>query len=133
MRAFFFNFKWWKFISCRSLLEFMSVPEEKLKRRVYNVTAMSFTPEELADKIAQHVPQLSVSYNPDSRQGERLNLAVTVQITILSPSPLAIADDWPQVFDDSEARADWGWKHEYDIDRLVTDILKDVGERMKKH
>lgn len=47
----------------------MTVPEENLKKRVYNVTAMSFTPEQLADKIAQHVPELKVSYNPDSRQG----------------------------------------------------------------
>ena len=68
----------------RSLLEFMTVPPEKLKRRVYNVTAMSFTPEQLFDKIAKYVPELHISYRPDSRQ--------------------AIADSWPQVFDDSEAR-----------------------------
>jgi threonine 3-dehydrogenase len=84
----------------------MTVPEEKLKSRVYNVTAMSFTPEELAEKIAKHVPQLKISYRPDSRQ--------------------LIADDWPQVFDDSQARSDWGWKHEYDLDKLVVDILQQV-------
>lgn len=84
----------------------MTVPEEKLKHRVYNVTAMSFTPEELADKISKHVPELKISYRPDSRQ--------------------AIADSWPQVFDDSEARADWGWNHEYDMDKLVADIFKQV-------
>lgn len=87
-------------------MEFMTVPEEKLKHRVYNVTAMSFTPEELADKISKHVPELKISYRPDSRQ--------------------AIADSWPQVFDDSEARADWGWNHEYDMDKLVADIFKQV-------
>jgi threonine 3-dehydrogenase len=84
----------------------MTVPEEKLKRRVYNVTAMSFTPEELADKIAKYVPELRVSYKPDSRQ--------------------LIADSWPQVFDDSEARADWGWKNEYDLDKLVDDMVTQV-------
>jgi threonine 3-dehydrogenase len=46
----------------------MTAPEEKLKRRVYNVTAMSFTPEELVEKIAKYVPQLIVTYKPDSRQ-----------------------------------------------------------------
>lgn len=90
----------------------MAVPEEKLKRRVYNITAMSFTPEELAEKIAQHIPELKISYRPDSRQ--------------------LIADDWPQVFDDSEARADWQWKHEYDLDRLVVDILQQVRNQINK-
>lgn len=46
----------------------MTAPKEKLKRRVYNVTAMSFTPEELVDKLSKYVPELRVTYNPDSRQ-----------------------------------------------------------------
>lgn len=51
-----------------ALLEFMTAPNECLQRRVYNVTAMSFTPEELVDKLYKYVPDLHVSYNPDSRQ-----------------------------------------------------------------
>lgn len=46
----------------------MTAPKEKLKRRVYNVTAMSFTPEELVEKLSKHVPELRVTYKPDSRQ-----------------------------------------------------------------
>lgn len=109
----------WKFLKSsnkiffRSLLEFMTVPEEKLKHRVYNVTAMSFTPEELVDKIAKYVPELRVSYKPDSRQ--------------------AIADSWPQILDDTEARCDWGWKHEYDIDRLVADMMSKVTDHYKRN
>ena len=52
----------------RALWEFMETPAAKLKRRVYNVTAMSFTPEELAAAIAKHVPEIKVTYRPDSRQ-----------------------------------------------------------------
>jgi threonine 3-dehydrogenase len=52
----------------RALWEFMETPAVKLKRRVYNVTAMSFTPEELAAAIAKHVPEIKVTYRPDSRQ-----------------------------------------------------------------
>lgn len=52
----------------RSLWEFMKAPPELLKRRVYNVTAMSFTPEELAQKLSKYVPELRITYNPDSRQ-----------------------------------------------------------------
>lgn len=46
----------------------MTAPNEKLRRRVYNVTAMSFTPEELASEISKHIPQLTISYKPDTRQ-----------------------------------------------------------------
>ena len=64
-------------VVCRSLFEFMTAPNESLRRRVYNVTAMSFTPEELVDKLAKYVPELRVTYKPDSRQhigkdGDRL-------------------------------------------------------------
>ena len=29
-----------------------------------------------------------------------------------------LAATWPQVFDDSEARKDWGWNHHYGLDEL---------------
>ena len=31
---------------------------------------------------------------------------------------LFAADSWPQRFDDSNARRDWGWSHDMDIDDL---------------
>jgi len=34
----------------------------------------------------------------------------------------AIAGTWPEVFDDSEARKDWGWNHNYGIEELC-DIM----------
>lgn len=46
----------------------MTAPNDQLRRRVYNVTAMSFTPEELVREISKHVPELRVTYKPDSRQ-----------------------------------------------------------------
>lgn len=90
----------------QALWQFMITPNEKLKRRVYNVTAMSFTPEELAEHVVKHVPGFQITYRPDSRQN--------------------IADSWPQVFDDSEARSDWGWKHKYGIEDLVSFMIADV-------
>jgi nucleoside-diphosphate-sugar epimerase len=61
----------------RALWEYMETPAAKLKRRVYNVTAMSFTPEELVAAIAKHVPEVKVTYRPDSRQliGQYLEMA----------------------------------------------------------
>ena len=46
----------------------MNVPAEKLKSRVYNVTAMSFTPAQLVEEMKQYYPHLTVEYKPDSRQ-----------------------------------------------------------------
>lgn len=46
----------------------MTAPNESLRRRVYNVTAMSFTPEELVQKLTKFVPELRVTYKPDTRQ-----------------------------------------------------------------
>lgn len=90
----------------RSIWEFMTTPQEKLRRRVYNVAAMSFTPEELAAAITNHISDFKITYKPDSRQN--------------------IADSWPQVLDDSEARSDWSWKNKYDLKGLVTAMIKDV-------
>lgn len=52
----------------RALWEFMTTPDDMLQRRVYNVTAMSFSPEELVQSLRKYVPNALVSYNPDSRQ-----------------------------------------------------------------
>ena len=83
----------------------MALAPESLSQRTYNVTAMSFTPEEISQSVMRHVPDLQVSYAPDSRQ--------------------KIADSWPQVFDDSEARRDWNWRPDYDLDAMV-DIMIDA-------
>ncbi|KAK0163086.1 hypothetical protein PV327_006797 [Microctonus hyperodae] len=91
-----------------ALFQFLNTPNEKLKRRTYNVTAMSFTPEELFTELRKHIPDLDISYRPDTRQ--------------------LIAESWPQIFDDTEARQDWGWSHKYDLEKLVTRMLNDVSE-----
>ncbi|XP_033318782.1 L-threonine 3-dehydrogenase, mitochondrial isoform X2 [Bombus bifarius] len=93
-----------------ALFQFLNAPNEQLQRRVYNVTAMSFTPEELFNELKKHVPDLQISYKPDARQ--------------------YIAESWPQVFDDSEARRDWGWRHKYNLEKLVESMIRDVKKNM---
>lgn len=51
-----------------ALFQFLNTPSEQLRRRVYNVTAMSFTPEELFTELKKYVPDLKISYKPDARQ-----------------------------------------------------------------
>ena len=89
----------------RAAIELMEAPDEGLTHRnAYNVTAMQFTPETLAAAIREHIPDFTIDYAPD-------------------PVRQAIADSWPRSLDDSAARTQWGWKHEYDLDRLVTVML----------
>uniref|UniRef100_A0A3P9I1V3 L-threonine 3-dehydrogenase, mitochondrial n=1 Tax=Oryzias latipes TaxID=8090 RepID=A0A3P9I1V3_ORYLA len=93
----------------RATVEFMQVPECQLSLRTYNIAAMSFTPEEVAQEIRKHLPHLTVTYNPDSvRQ--------------------TIADSWPVRFDDSNARRDWGWAPAFGLEELVSDMLISIRE-----
>jgi len=96
----------------RSLHEMMIAPSENLSCRVYNVAAMSFTPDVLYKAVQKHVPNLEIKYNVDDRQ--------------------KIADSWPEVFDDSQAREDWGWKHHVDLDQLVDVMITNLKRIYKK-
>lgn len=50
----------------RATVEFMQAPECQLSLRTYNIAAMSFTPEEVAQEIRKHLPHLKVTYNLDT-------------------------------------------------------------------
>jgi len=43
-----------------------------------------------------------------------------------------IAATWPQTIDDSEARADWGWKEDYALDAMTRDMLMHMREHYAK-
>ncbi|XP_029104219.1 L-threonine dehydrogenase 2 isoform X3 [Scleropages formosus] len=97
----------------RATLEFMQAPDRQLSLRTYNIAAVSFTPEEVAEEIRKHLPHLRVTYNPDlARQ--------------------TIADNWPMRFDDSNARRDWGWRPAYSLPDLVVDVLGALREQRAK-
>ncbi|XP_077009076.1 L-threonine 3-dehydrogenase, mitochondrial [Tamandua tetradactyla] len=96
----------------RATLEVMEAPADCLSLRTYNISAMSFTPEELAQELLKHVPEFQMTYKVDSvRQ--------------------AIADSWPMNFDDSNARKDWGWKHDFDLPELVTTMMNSHGSEAR--
>lgn len=91
----------------RATISLMEAPAENIKiRSSYNVSGMSFNPQELTSEITKSVPHFQVNYAPDSRQ--------------------AIAASWPQSLNDDAAFADWGWKAEIDLSALVKDMLKNV-------
>jgi len=89
----------------KATLDIMEAPAEKVKiRSSYNVSAMSFSPAEIAKSIQKHIPEFTISYQPDFRQ--------------------SIADSWPQSLDDMRARQDWGWQPAFDLDKMTAEILK---------
>ncbi|MFL5742021.1 MAG: NAD-dependent epimerase/dehydratase family protein [Flavisolibacter sp.] len=91
----------------RATIELMEAPQEKIKTRTsYNISGMSFSPEEIASEIKQHIPEFTINYAPDYRQ--------------------KIANSWPQSIDDSVARSHWGWKPEYDLQRMTEDMLENL-------
>ena len=82
----------------------MSAESENIKiRSSYNLSAISFTPQEIFESIKNHIPEFSITYKPDFRQ--------------------AIADSWPSSIDDSQARKDWNWKHNFDLEKMTKEML----------
>ncbi len=91
----------------RATIELMEAPAEKLSVRTsYNISGMSFSPDEIATEIKKHIPDFEISYSPDYRQ--------------------KIADSWPQSIDDSVARNDWGWKPQYDLAAMTKEMLENL-------
>lgn len=96
----------------RGTLMLMESPAAKIRERSsYNFAGLDFTPAELAVSIQQHLPEFKISYKPDERQ--------------------AIADSWPQSIDDSVAREHWGWQPEYNIEKLTSNMLENLGPRYR--
>lgn len=92
----------------KATIELMEAPAANISvRHSYNIAGMSFSPKEIAAEIKKHIPAFEISYKPDYRQ--------------------QIADSWPQSIDDSVARNDWGWKEDYNLERMTTDMFDNLG------
>ena len=96
----------------RATLGLMDADPDRLTVRTsYNVGALSFSAEELADALRRRVPGFEVTYAPDFRQ--------------------AIADSWPSSVQDAAARADWDWQPAYDLDATVDDMVAHLSARLE--
>lgn len=84
-------------------------PSSLTVRTSYNLAAISFSAEELATEINKHL-KVNVTYKPDQRQ--------------------QIADSWPDSIDDSQARSDWGWKHEFDLAKMTEVMLAELKKKL---
>ena len=91
----------------KAAIQLMEADSEMIKIRTsYNLAAVDFTPAELFEEIRKFYPGLKISYNPDLRQN--------------------IADSWPDSINDSNARQDWGWNHQFDLKMMVKDMVNNV-------
>jgi nucleoside-diphosphate-sugar epimerase len=95
----------------QAIIDLMEADPAKLKHRnAFNITAMSFEPEQIAAEIKKHIPEFEISYNPDPvRQG--------------------IANTWPDSIDPTAAKEEWGFKAEYDLARMTAHMLEKLKEK----
>lgn len=91
----------------RATIELMESPKANIKvRNSYNLGGISFTPDEIANSIKDHCPGFEISYNIDFRN--------------------KIAASWPNSIDDSSAKNDWNWQQEYNLEKMVLDMFKNL-------
>ena len=98
----------------KGCVDLMEADPAKLKHRnAFNLTAVNFTPEQIADEIKKHIPEFQIDYDVD-------------------PIRQAIADSWPNHMDDSAAREEWGWNPKYDLELMTKDMLEKLKIKLKK-
>ena len=96
----------------KATVDIMSAKDEDVKiRSSYNLSGISFTPKELAQSIKQQIPEFNITYKPDYRQ--------------------EIADSWPKSIDDTYARKDWKWKHDFSLEQITNEMLTHLGKKYK--
>src|SRR6056297_3036771 len=94
-------------------IQLMEAKEENIKvRSSYNLGGISFTAKELENEIKKYIPELEVTYNPDFRQN--------------------IAESWPRRISDEAAQKDWGWKDEFDLEKMTKVMIEKIREKLNK-
>jgi len=84
-------------------------PESIKIRSSYNLSAISFTPKDIALSIKKHIKDFTIAYHPDNRQG--------------------IANSWPQSIDDTTARQDWNWKHTFNLEDITKEMITQLSKK----
>ena len=88
-------------------------PTKLIHRNSFNLASMSFEPTEIIAEVKRLVPELEVKFEIDELRQ-------------------SIADSWPNSMDDSCARAEWGWKPEYDLRAMSEDMVLKLRQKFGK-
>ncbi|MCP8853410.1 L-threonine 3-dehydrogenase [Latilactobacillus sakei] len=86
-------------------------PERLIHRNAFNITAMSFEPEQIKAAIQKELPDFEMTYAVD-------------------PARQAIADSWPNQIDASCAKAEWDFEPQYDLEAMTKDMLAQLKTRI---
>lgn len=96
----------------KGTIDLMEAPAEKISVRTsYNFGAINFTPEELAAEIKKLYPDFVFTCEVDTVKQ-------------------AIAESWPESIDDGVARADWGWKPEFDLSKMTSAMIEGLKKKL---
>lgn len=96
----------------RATLQITEAPASEIQLRTgYNLAGFSFTPGELAALIREELPGFTIDYAPDFRQ--------------------AVAASWPESIDDSVAREHWNWQPGWDLQSMVSEMLKEISKKIQ--
>jgi len=96
----------------KATIQIMQAPQANIKiRSSYNLSGISFSPQEITKEIQNNISNFNVSYQPDYRQ--------------------KIADSWPQSIDDSSAKNDWGWTPSFSLEKMTSDMLFNLNISLK--
>ncbi|PEB43354.1 UDP-glucose 4-epimerase [Bacillus pseudomycoides] len=87
-------------------------PSKLIHRNAFNITAMSFEPEQIAAAIRKHIPTFTMDYAVD-------------------PARQTIANSWPNSIDATAAKEEWGFKAEYDLDKMTADMLAKLKKKLE--
>lgn len=99
----------------QAIIDLMEADESKLTHRnAFNVTAMSFAPEEIAAEIKKHIPEFTMKYSVD-------------------PVRQAIAESWPNSIDATAAKEEWGFKAQYNLASMTKDMLEQLNTKLVKN
>lgn len=98
----------------KSVTDLMEADGSKLiHRNAFNICAMNFAPEDVGAAIKKIMPEFELTYDVD-------------------PVRQAIAESWPQSFDDTAAREEWGWKPNYDLTSMTKDMIEKLTLKLSK-
>ena len=98
----------------RAAMELMEAdPTRLIHHNGFNVAAMSFDPDMIYNEIKRHCPTFEMEYQVD-------------------PLKQSIAESWPDIMDDSCAREEWGWQHEYNLREMTKDMLEKLAVKLLK-
>lgn len=96
-----------------AIINLMEADSSKLiHRNAYNITAMSFSPKEIAAVIQKYIPDFKIKYDID-------------------PIRQQIADSWPNSIDATAAKEEWGFKANYDLSSMTEDMIDKLSDKLK--